>query len=661
MAQYSLAAGQWTATTLPAQIGNKYNVGVSDGTRYYGYVFQPNVQQGGMIESSDVATKDALVNYGSPSLVDRDLVYYPRFSQGDFSGGGRQLIAINPTQYYDADLDISTPGYVTLRPRWNRVTKTGITAGTVFSVVAWQNDFWFSFAEANKQIYNANGGATVTLAILAATMTTDGQYLYYTDGTNIYRRSTGGTETQIASAVNGTLINFWVVQQGTNGYFLYYSSTSGLYKIDLTAGFPVAAGSQPLVPTGSNSISVVDICAYQNGIALLTNDPAGSGFNVWYSDGANLTDIVRVNGYHSTGICACLGDLYVSAYPVGKNTSPVLAKVATGTFAFVSEPGSVLPAANQTCLQPVASGQKVYWPLLAPSITGISTTNYISVYDVVTGAVSHMPIDGTDDFATNTTNFTTGQVAVLGDAVGCVFVSGTSGVCQYQATAFGTITYQSSGWIVSSQIDFATPGIAKRFRRIELHHSPLAAGESIKVNAYVDEDPIAFTTALTPNPSGATVTHSYNAAESSTVASVTALTFGADTVGKTLYLAVQLNAGTSNLTTPKLRYYSAEVGGVWVWNFSFDNTSQRRCLDGSIDAQAVTGKDLDYLYRNAYENGTTLTLYLVNDASAAVVSYSVNLEKRQSRSPSYLNHQVEQSTVRADEEWITQVVLRQIL
>lgn len=655
MAQYTLKAGQYSATNLPP-VGDLYNIGLSDGIRYYGYIFQNAGQQtAGMVEKTDVASKSALQNYGSSNLVDRDLVYYPRVSQGDFSGGGLQLVAIDPTRYFDSDLDISTPGYTKLRARWNRITKSPITPGTVFSIVTWQGDFWFSFAESNKQIYSANGGATAVLPILAAVMITDGNYLYYSDGTSIYRRNTSSVDTQIAAAVNGTFLNFWISLQGTNGYFLYYLSTSGLYKIDLTAAFPVAVGAQVLLPTGSNPITVVDLSPYQNGFALLSKDPQGAGSDVWYHDGTNFTRIVRVNGYVGTGICACLGDLYMTAYPVGKQTSPVLARIGSGSYSVVSTPGSPLPTAGQTALQPVASGNKVYWPLIAPSLTGVAGTNYLSVYDVISGATSHMPVFGTDDFATNTTNFPTGQVAVLGDSVGCAFVSSGTGVCQYQSTAFGSLTYQSSGWLVSSKVDFSTPGVAKRFRRIEIHHSPLTAGQSITVKAFVDLDPIAFTTTLAPNPTVATVTHSYSASESATAASLTTLVFGQDTVGKTLYYAVQLNAGTGNLSTPKLTYTAIEIGGTWTWEFDLDCSGRRRLLNqGAEDSQGVSGKDLAFLLRNAYENGTTLTLYL-----AQGVSYAVAIESLENKSVAYSNHQG-QDRFRADEEWLSHVVLRQV-
>src|SRR5207249_8184569 len=141
-----------------------------------------------------------------------------------------------------------------------------------------------------------------------------------------------------------------------------------------------------------------------------------------------------------------------------------------------------------------------------------------------------------------------------------------------------------------------TPGITKRCRRIEVHHAPLNAGEAILVEAFVDTDPLAFTTALAPVP--ATATASNNTVRSP----LTAMTFGADTIGKTLYFAIRLTAGNGQLTSPRVSYVSIEVGGTWTWDVTLACTSRRQLLGSTEqDTQGVTGKDLAYLLLLAYE------------------------------------------------------------
>ena len=130
------------------------------------------------------------------------------------------------------------------------------------------------------------------------------------------------------------------------------------------------------------------------------------------------------------------------------------------------------------------------------------------------------------------------------------------------------------------------------------------------------------------------------------------MTFGASTVGRTLYYALTLTGpGTS---TPQIQYVAVEVGGTWTWEFTFDCSSQRRLLNqGGLDIQGVTGKDLYWLLRNAYENGSPLTLYL-----AETVSYMAQIESVDVISQSYTDHL--ESPVKADQEWQVHVIFNQV-
>lgn len=675
MAQYQLKAGQWTATTLPAQVGNKYNLGVADpaatvvnpdGTTgtgaYYGYVFRNDPQQGGMQEASDVATKNALINYGSPNLVDRDLTFYPRVSQGDFSGGGFQLILNDFTRYFDSDLEIRTAGYVILRPAWERTSAiaTGLVS-PVTQVTTLGTTTYFTYG--GSLLYDGSG-ASHDPSMGVRFVDSDGWVAYVADGAGAIKTWNGSAFFSFTSGV-GSMAGIWFVDEGTNGRFLYAtnSTETALNKFDCNATPPVTPVP---VPLNGSFRAIIDIAPYQNGIALLTHDYVGAGNStVWFHDGTNMTRIVTIDQYQGVGIVNCLGDLYLTAQSSGGYEPPLLIKLSAGSYQPVAWMGLPLTPSNTSAIgYPVATGQYVYFGVTNPQVNNITTTGYVVVYDALTGAVSHIGnMDANDVMYTAQPR----QLGVNGRAVAYPMVIGTSGYLQFQtnsthvpSTGSPVPLYTSSGWMVSSHIDFSTPGVAKRFRRIEFHHSPLNPGESIVAKAFVDQDPITFSPSATPNPSTATVTHTYNAAESSTTASLTTLTFGQDTVGKTLYYAFQLNAGTNQQTTPKMTYTAVEVGGTWTWTFMLDNTAIRRCLDGNVDNQGVTGKDLDYLFRNSYENGTTLTLYFVNDASGNTVSYSVAVESRKARTPSYVNHQTEQASVRADEEWITEVVLRQI-
>jgi hypothetical protein len=638
-----------TDAQLKAAVGQLYHCGLSDGTRRYGYMLEPSADKGaGFHWRTDTVTKDALIAYSSTQLIDRDLAFFPRVTDGDFSGGGYQEVFIDPKRYFDSDLDPRVPGYLQLRAQWARVTKPGITPGPTRQVVAWNADFWYTFGEANGNIYSANGGTTtVPVAAPILSIDTDGSYLYAGTASQLYRTADGAAWTAVTSSINGTATQWWVVNQGTNGYFAYYQSGPNLlYKIDLTQAFPIAAAAEPQVPVGSNAINIVDLCAYQTSIAILTTDVRGPGYDVWYFDGNNLTRITRVDGYIGQGMCTVLGSLYVGAYAVGKLTSPVLAKIDAGTYDIVTRPGSPFPAANQFCTQPRGSGQWVYWLLILPSIRGIANANAtILQYDVLTGATTHLPIvDATDG---GIASGLIRGIAMLGDNVAYAYITATSGVIQYQVTAFGTIKYQATGWLASSHIDFATPGLVKRFRRLEVHHSPLNAGEAVFVECFVDQDPLGFSTSLAPTPS------SQSGGNNNVVNStLTALTLGSDTIGKTMYFAIKLTAGTGQLTTPRVSYVTIEVGGTWVVDLNLVCSSRRQTLAQEADAQGASAADLAYLLYLAYENGNLLTFYHPNGQT-----YQMAIESIDGWHPSPLKPQDNQRPV--DEEDVIHVTLRQ--
>jgi hypothetical protein len=602
-------------------------VGAAGATQRYGYMLEPSsTKEGGFHWKTDVATKQALIAYSSQQLIDRDLAFFPRITDADFSKGGFQEVWLDPAKYFDSDMDPRIPGFLQLRPQWTRATKAGITAGANFSVVSWKSDFWFSFGQANGNIYSASGGTTTSpVAAGIVALDTDGTYLYAGTGAQLYRSLNGTTWTAVTSSINGTASQWWVINQGTNGYFAYYQSGSNLlYKIDLTQTFPIASAAEPQIPVGANAIQIVDLSAYQTSIAILTTDVNGPGSDVWYFDGNNLTRVIRIEGYGAQGMCNALGALYVGGFAVGKTPTPKLFQVDAGNYNEVVIPGSPFPAAAQSCLQPRAQGRYVYWPITNPSIKGISIAPAVVIqYDVLTGAAFKLPTNDATDFTT-LSGSPLRNVALLGDNVAVAYVNGTNGIVQYQQTAFGTIKYQTTGWLASSHIDFGTPAVSKRFRLLEVHHAPLNAGEQIFVEVFVDQDPLSFTTTLAPVP--ATQTGGTNSTAGSTL---TSLLVGSDTVGKTLYFAVRMTAGTANNTTPRISYISVEVGGTWVAELPLVCTAKRQLLSQEADDQGASGGDLAYLLFLAYEQGALVTFYHPNQQK-----YSMAVESLDGWNPS---------------------------
>lgn len=631
-------------------VGTQYHLGLSNGVQSYGYLLQNQGGTGPVFkESTNITDKQALVQYSSTQLIDRDIAFFPRVTQGDFSGGSLQTVFIEPTQYYDSDLEIRTPGYLTLRPGWSRVQLvTGLGSPTPQSV-SWKNAVWTCFGNGTT-VYGSNG-ATLSPGLTAKFLATDGYALFVGDGVTAVNFSFDGSVwTNLANAT-GAIQQMWIIAQGTNGRFLYYTNilnsnspdiAHSLFKLDLN----VATPAPPIaVPTGGMKVNIVDICEYQNGIAILANDGQVLGdSSVWYHDGQNMTRIVGLSEYQGSGICNTLGNLYVTAQSIGQFEGPVLLKIQSGSFDIVARWSS--PLATQTTADigsPVSSGQYVYYTLTAPQINNVTPRSYVAVTDTITNASSHLGnLDSIDSPLVQGPR----QIACVGRAVTFPMINAGTGFLQFQtnqSTIAGGNLYSASGTLVGSKFDFQTPGISKRFRNIEvIHNNPLAVGQSVTLQMFVDQDPVQYTSGLTPT---ATVT---NSTVGSTLTRVVA---GADTVGRTLYPVIKLAGNGGN--SPSVNRLSVEVGGSWVWELYLDCTSTRRLLQQqSEDLQGVTGKDLYYMLRNAYENGTHLTLLL-----AEGVSYVVTIESLQADAPNYSDHL--QSTVRADQEWLVHAILKQ--
>lgn len=630
-------------------VGTQYSIGIGNGTQTYGYILQNQSGTGPAFkESSNITDKQALVQYSSPNLIDRDIAFFPRVTQGDFSGGGLQTVLIEPTQYYDSDLEIRTPGYLTLRPGWARnQIATGLSSPVPQSI-AWKNDVYTVLG--TSSVYGSTGN-TLSPGITAKFIATDAYSLYVADGTNTVAFTLDGSTWSTLSSSTGALQQMWPVLQGTNGRFLYFTTilnqnapdvAHALSKIDLNASLPA---SPIAVPTGNMRVAILDICEYQNGIAVLTSDgQVFGGCEVWYHDGQNMTRIVRLDEYQAGGICNCLGNLYVTAESIGQFEGPVLLKIQSGSFDIVARWASPLATRTSAAVgAPVASGQYVYYPLANPQINNVTTTAYVAVMDTISNASGHLgSLDALDAPLTQGPR----QLACLGRAVTFPMLNGTTAYLQFQtnqSTIAGGNLYQTSGRMVASKYDFQTPGISKRFRNIEaVHNNPLAAGETVTVQMFVDQDPVKYSTLAVPT---ATNTNS------TVGSSVTRVTAGADTVGRTLYPVIILS-GSGN-SSPSVNRLVVEVGGSWSWELYLDCTSRRRLLQQQTeDMQGVTGKDLYYLLRNAYENGINLTLYL-----AEGVSYLVAIETLEATTPAYSDHL--QSAVRADEEWLVHIVLKQ--
>lgn len=645
MPQYVLNQGGLTAANIQSTIGQRYHVGFSNGTNFYGYNLLPDTGgQGGWHETSDLQAKDKLTQYSSTALIDRDFVNWPRVSQGDWSGGMGQPVFVNPTQYWDSDLDTSTPGYLTNRPAWNR-TQPGLAASTVVTATVYNNDVYVCFGT-NSTIQGITTGTVATAPANTSFIDSGGTALLYGAGnaSNATLWSWNGSAfTTISNSIN--IGGIWAIKQGTFGDFLYYKDIAGttLKKMDMSNNTLNIA-----VPFGNQNNTIIGIAPYQTGIAIATIDVGGGGDSeIWYHDGTNATLLARLYGYLATGICNCQGDLYVAAGDRGNISAPVLFKVGS-TLEVVARFGldPVLPGSSSGLIgRPVASGEWIAQLLNLPIIQNVSPNNYVALFNTLTGAWSHFGLDGvTGAVGEWQLGFTTGPVW-FGKGLAGGYWDGTTTQFQYTANIQGATTTAQwqAGKLISSKFDLNTPGIQKRFRSVLVHHNPLVA-QSVKVDLFVDQDPVAYNSSLTPT---ATVTNT-------TVNSGLTRLSLPNVVGQSAYIVLTLTPNVNSAQGGVYVYwYSLEITTPFSWTMTLDCTAKRRMLTGDADDQGLLGKDLAYFWRNAWENGSQLTLYHRNGTS-----YTVELESVELYNPSPQVTSMQQP--QSDEEYFVTVKVRQV-
>ncbi len=655
--QYVLPQSQYTTDAdLQAAVGQLYHVGFSNGTVRYGYCLYPDASpQGGWHEKTDVAAKDQLIQYSSTALIDRDFVYWPRVSQGDFSGGMLQPLFLAPNQYFDSDLDARIAGYLALSPAVEVALVGSENVSGNAQMVAFGGGVALVPNNGVKLVYLMSSAGTVTSFTVAAVsssifLDTDGKWLYVSDGTTVVQTD-GTTFNTVCTAINGggAFTQMWVIPNGTAGYFLYYFGADlNLYKIDLTAAFPVAAGAQAQVPLGKNPVIVVDIVAYGSLLGIVTTEQTNLGaaqavFDVWTHDGTVFSHLTRVVGYAPRGICEALGNLYVTANTLNGADPPALFQISGGAISQAIRFG--LPTTGVTTGvfgQPRAYGEYVYVPALAPPINGVSAGGpYVVTYNVRTGAVYHGPPASNFKYVgIRTLAINNGSWVVIGQVV--VAPNPPRIRLAYQAI-WNATTFAATGTLVTSKLDCNTPSIEKRFRRVEAITPPLPANCSVTISAFIDKDPTLWTSSLTPD---ATVTNS-------TAGTTSTELFMDQLIGHSIYFVFQL-ATSDGLNTPVINWYSVEITTPFSWPMRLTCTEDRRLLNGAQDSQGVMGKDLYYLFRNAWETPAKLTMFHRNGNS-----YTVAIESSDAWNPS--PHVNQEGQTVSDEEYVVDLVLRQTL
>lgn len=504
----------------PSQIGDTYDLalGCQDPdtgmTRMVGYVL---AQSGTLTEGTNLQDEEHLVQIASPSSSDR-YGRFPRVSQGDWSGGERQLIFINANAYYQStQLNTTIPGHLTC------------------------NGFYFAVT-----VPNGINPMAIGQAVLPRTVANNERRLYFLgyDGTNywisVYNLGTGNLGTQAATAmgavselmrntdyaayvgaangiwaVGGSGVTITITPQVTNdavqvlnGASMATFQGSAYYLVQTMTGNEINSATYPLPGAGAGTtvyttseMEVFTQVITRGGTGLIFTTGRGNGLDqyVYDFDGVNANYLGRIEG-NILDCCEANGTVYIltAAIPAITNpqspTLPVIYSIAGSTLSIFDDFRKVdddfWPTSFVAGGHLESDGAYLYfW------YAGLSTKRYL----LTTSAV----MDIGNPICVNAGS--TGRAGTpLGDGGFVETEPATS-----QTTAYVNVEQDgpnADGILLTSWFDFGTPDVDKAFKAIEFTMNSAVSAAALLVSFQVNSpaNPLLGTT-VNVSPSGNTL------------------------------------------------------------------------------------------------------------------------------------------------------------
>ncbi len=602
-----------TSGVAPGQVGTQYDFalgydpGIGSATMV-GYMIGEGKEWS---EGTQLQQIQQLVSVASPNLVDRNLTFWPKVSQGDWSGGERQLIfgISNISNRYfltDGGIDTSVPAGLTLMPSAT-ATFTQADAGVGVSPLAGDGaSYYLGVTGAN--LYIVGNAATNAYHIPAASTheifsllsTPYGIFAGSQDG--IFNVTPTGSYTQWTndpiSSVPGRSIAYF------NNLLFYI--TSGEQKLNSLA---VAAGAAPgtTVFTLGSATRFFEphfscVASTANGLFLSTWREASASnataISVLYtSDGVTMTRIGDVLGqvmhaHEMNGVLYIL--VYGSQQSIG-DLDYTLYTYTGGTLATLDDLRYVIPdfmefapGVQPTTVKVYLSGDGRFLYISWPGLQALR-------YDTMNSAFQKV---GTNAIvgASNITSHRTIPSQGLG-----IIDSYTANGTVY-VTRYGTLPPASgaTGQLVTSYYDFATPGLNKYMRTFEVEMaSPLPLGAMVTVEYQLDSG-----TVWAPLP-----------VQASSIRLLTG--FFTHTKATRVRFRLTLTAGPGG--SPVIRSTAAKATLGRVWTTTAVCNREQKTRNGELDNQGLKSQDLIANIYQAYQNSGNCTLYFPSPSQAGGV------------------------------------------
>ena len=612
----------WTPTAnsaLPSQIGDIYDIAIGYSTdgetgEMVGYVSAPGST---FEQDSDITDSDRIVQISSPNTTDR-YTTYPKVSQGDWSGGERQVTFETAAQFWTSNgLDVSQPGHLTMLPPGNDpFSGTLVVDASTYEsyplVTDGTNFYLGHYVAGSHNLYlNATAGTTSLTGtpVIEMLVAPAGIFLYHNELISLLAPNSF-TETRWATAYidadgAGAMYNnqnmayfggnlYWI--NNASGIMYYVSgpgATAGTVAYTALAGDGyfscLCSTATGLFFSQSNGRSNP---TYPFGISILyTFSGSGSPTRIGAFQG-----IVR-NAIDMEGTTYILAAKYQTAAPNGASGwNYTLYSLVGTTLAVVDDLREALPefwATGQTLTQLYrsqlfADGNDLYiaWNGL-PLIRYNTVTNAVSRVNNPPFPANPYPIHR----VTKCANYGLIDLTMAG------------------GTAPKLISYQPVGSLgnfyanyVSSWFDFGTPAVVKVIRQLTIElNAPLLVGNSIAASFITDTNSLYNALPMNVDAVGNYVCN-----------------FPAGTLATRVQIQLSYTGIASDPAYPDVKSYSLLATLGRVWKVTLACRRNQRGRNDEVTPHRKRAIDLMANLENAYNLAAgSVTLYVPDSTATA--------------------------------------------
>jgi hypothetical protein len=494
------------AFTDVKQIGPEYDAGLDSPTYgKLGLFIKPQT----FFKELQTQLRDEVIGALNIAVGDRDLNFWKRQSQGDWSQGDGQVYFSNPARYDSAtSLDVHTPGQVRLVPQPTRSLAATATLNGRGACTCKQKAF-FPWVDGKYCWADATTGGVVSQAntpavAVIADIVSDGTTVFFALATGAGVWQTPGN------------VPVGLTQYDNPGSFYGRLAYDQLRKIlYATSGAQTGLAKLEKINAGGASTIIYDFLAgrldalemHLGNVILGWNDggnvPVGAAGSMGQArlfkyDGTNMTTFVDFpNGTMVVGLKSSNGTLYVMVDeqdPLDKSNAPATVHavyaVSGSTITRLSNvdgnsvgggTGSVYPIGSPT--EAEAIGQHVFFP----------GTGHVTRYDTALGGFSRSLGDDGLPAAAGFIAATMSSLAFLsGVGLLCEYGGGvaTGGIYNLHGTIFGIVPSSAAVGtckLTGSRMDAGLPYVGKFWYAWEAIFSALLAGESVEMEYSIDD------------------------------------------------------------------------------------------------------------------------------------------------------------------------------